>query len=64
MPKDSTYVRKNHAIRACLTEHPSTPPKRIVEILAARGIHVSPSQVIVVQAVVKSERTEQLAAVP
>ena len=62
MPKNDTYVGKTQAIRTCLAEQPGATPVRIVEILAGRGIQVSPAHVIVVQAVLRSEKAERIAA--
>ena len=42
--------------------HLEDSPERIVELLAARGIQVSPAHVFVVQTVAKSARPEQVAA--
>jgi hypothetical protein len=60
MSKDLSYVGKTQAIRACLAEHPEATPQRVVALLAARGLLVSPSHVIVVRAVARSQRAEQL----
>lgn len=62
MSKDESYVGTTQAIRACLAEHPQATPQRVVELLAARGLQVSPAQVFVVQAVARSQRKERLAA--
>jgi hypothetical protein len=62
MSKDLSYVGKTQAIRACLAEHPEATPQRVVALLAARGLQVSPSHVIVVRAVARSQRAEQVAA--
>ncbi len=63
MSKDDSYVAKTQAIRACVAEHPGASPQRIVEILAAGGMRVSPAHVIVIQTLQRSERAEQVAAV-
>ena len=60
MSKDLSYVGKTQEIRACLAEHPQATTQRVVELLAARGLQVSPSHVIVVRAVARSQRGEQL----
>ena len=60
MSKDLSYVGKTQAIRDCLAEHPEATPQRVVALLAARGLQVSPSHVIVVRAVARSQRAEQL----
>ena len=62
MSKDDSYVGRTQAIRACLAEHPEATPERVVELLAARGIQVSPAHVFVVQAVARSQRAEQMTA--
>ena len=62
MAKDETYAGKTQAIRDCLSEQPGATPVQIVEILAGRGIQVSPAHVIVVQAVLRSEQAERVAA--
>jgi hypothetical protein len=62
MSKDDTHVGKTQAIRVCLAEHPDANPTRVVEILAARDIQVSPAHVIVVQAVLRSEKADRVAA--
>lgn len=62
MPKDDTYLGKTQAIRDCLAEQPGATPVQIVEILAGRGIQVSPAHVIVVQAVLRSQKAEHVAA--
>ena len=62
MSQDDSYVGKSQAIRTCLAAHPEAAVERVVELLAAGGLRVSPSHVIVVQAVVRSERREQVAA--
>ena len=62
MSKDDTYFGKTQAIRACLAEHPVATPARVVEILAALDIQVSPAHVIVVQAVLRSEKADRVAA--
>ena len=58
MPYDDTHFGKTQSIRACLAEHPDVTPPRLVEILAARGIQVSPAHVIVIQAVLRSEKAD------
>jgi hypothetical protein len=62
MSKDDSYVGKTQAIRACVVKHPDATPQRIVELLAAGGLRVSPAQAFVIQAVVRSERADQVAA--
>ena len=62
MSKDDSYVAKTQAIRACVAEHAGEAPQQIVELLAAEGLRVSPAQVIVVQAVQRSERNARMAA--
>ena len=62
MSKDDSYVAKTQAIRVCVVEHPGAAPQQIVELLAADGMRVSPAQVIVVQAVQRSERSDRIAA--
>ena len=59
MSHDHTHFDKTQAIRACLAEHPDVTPSRLVEILAARGIPVSPAHVIVIQAVLRSEKADR-----
>ena len=61
MSKEDTHFGKTQAIRACLAEHPGASPARVVEILAARDIQVSPAHVIVVQAVLRSEKADRVA---
>jgi hypothetical protein len=63
MSKDDSYVAKTRAIRACIAKHPGASPQRIVELLAARGLQVSPAHVIVVQTLDRSEHADQVAAV-
>jgi len=63
MSKNDSYVSKSQAIRACVTDHPGASPQRIVELLAAEGMRVSPAHVIVIQTLARSERTERVAAV-
>ena len=60
MSKDQSYVGKTQAIRACLAEYPEATPQRVVELLAARGLQVSASHVIVVRAVARSQPTGQV----
>jgi hypothetical protein len=62
MSKDESYIGKTLAIRACIAEHPDASPERVVELLAARGLQVSPAQVIVVQMVARCQRSDQIAA--
>jgi hypothetical protein len=62
MWKDDSYVGRTRAIRACLAEHPQATPQRVVDLLAARGLQISPAHVIVVRAVARSQRVEQVAA--
>ena len=62
MSKDLSYVGKTQAIRACLAKHPEATPQRVVALLAAGGLQVSPSHVIVVRAVARSQRADQMAA--
>ena len=62
MSNDNSYVAKTQAIRACVAEHPGAAPHRIVKLLAEGGMRVSPAQVIVIQAIQRSERAEQMAA--
>jgi hypothetical protein len=60
MSKDESNVAKTQAIRACLLEHPEAAPQRIVDLLTARGIQVSPAHVIVVQTVLRAEKAERV----
>ncbi len=60
MSKDESNVAKTQAIRACLLEHPEAAPQRIVDLLAERGTQVSPAHVIVVQTVLRAERSERV----
>ena len=62
MSKDDSYVAKTQAIRACVDEHPEVAPQQIVELLAAEKMRVTPAQVIVIQAVQRSERSDRMAA--
>lgn len=62
MSKEDSYVGRTQAIRACIAEHPAATTKRIVELLAAKGLQVSPAHVIVVQTVARSERADRVAA--
>ena len=62
MSNDDSYVAKTQAIRVCVDEHPGENARRIVELLAAGGLRVSPAQVIVIQAVQRSQRIDRLAA--
>ena len=61
MSHDDTHFGKTQAIRACLADHPNATPPCLVEILAAQGIQVSPAHVIVIQAVLRSEKADRLA---
>ncbi len=62
MSKDNSYVARTRAIRACIAKAPGASPQRIVELLAAEGLQVSPAHVIVVQTLDRSEHVEQVAA--
>ena len=62
MSMDDSYVAKNQAIRACVAQHPNAAPQRIVELLAAGGMRVSPAHVIVIQTLARSERVDQVVA--
>lgn len=62
MSMDDSYVAKTQAIRACVAKHPDLAPERIVELLAAGGMRVSPAHVIVIQTLIRSERADQAAA--
>ena len=62
MSKNDTYLGRNQAIRACLAEQPESTPQEVVQVLAAQGVQISPAQVIVVQAVLRSERADRVAA--
>jgi hypothetical protein len=63
MSKNDSYVSKSQAIRTCVADHPSASPQRIVELLAAEGLRVSPAHVIVIQTLARAERTDRVAAV-
>ena len=62
MSQDDSYFGRSQAIRACVVEHPDATPERIVELLAAGGLQVSPAHVIVVQTVARAERADRVAA--
>jgi hypothetical protein len=62
MSKDNSYVARTRAIRACIAKHPGASPQRVVELLAAEGLQVSPAHVIVVQTLDRSEHVEEVAA--
>jgi len=62
MSKDDSYVAKTQAIRACIDEYPGVAPQQIVEFLAEEGMRVSLAQVIVIQAVQRSDLSDRMAA--
>jgi hypothetical protein len=62
MSKDNSYVARTRAIRACIAEHPGASSQRVVELLAAGGLLVSPAHVIVVQTLDRTEHVEEVAA--
>ena len=62
MSKDDSYFARTQAIRACIAKHPGASPQRIVELLAAGGLQVSPAHVIVVQTLDRSEHVEEVVA--
>jgi len=62
MSMDDSYVAKTQAIRACVAQRPGVAPQRIVELLAAGGMRVSPAHVIVIQTLERSERADQVPA--
>ena len=60
MSKGDTHFGKTQAVRAYLAEHPGATPTRVIEILAARGIQVTPAHVVVAQTVLRSEQAERV----